>query len=140
MVTLYNEVDQTQTKKIQTLQNWSLRIAHKLSNRMNVDKLHTTHKLLHAENKRILHLLIYMHSISESSDLIDTRPLATRQHATKIFKSIFPNTTWFKKTFLYQGIKRWNSLPHELRSITDPDTFKSRIKRRLLDEAIALYG
>lgn len=137
---LYNEVDQTQTKKLQTLQNRAIRIAHRLSNRTNVDEKHITHKLLHVENRRIVHLLTYMHSIRDTSNLIDTRSLSTRQHDGRVFQLVFPKSTWFKKSFLYQGIKKWNQLPNDFRCIDDPNSFKSRVKRKLLEEETTLYA
>lgn len=53
--------------------------------------------------------------------------------------SIHPNTTWFKKSFLYQGITRWNNLPNEIRNISDYETFKRKLKRILLNEEFLLY-
>lgn len=136
----YNETDKTQTKKLQTLQNRSIRIAHNLTNRTNVDALHGKHKLPHAEIRRILHLQQYMHSIASSSELVDTRSLNTQLHDVPVFIQPMPKSSWFKKTFLYQGIQRWNQLPAELRSILDPISFKNAIKRKLLEEETLMYS
>lgn len=136
---LYNEIDLTLTKKLQTMQNRCLRIAMRLGRRTNVDNHHVQKRILHVENRRILHLLTYMHSISKSSDLVDHRNLSTRQHDGPTFRPIHPNSTWFKKTFLYQGISRWNRLPAEIRNITDHESFKRKIKRTLLNEEFLQY-
>lgn len=136
---LYNEIDQTLTKKLQTLQNCCLRIAFRLSRRTNVDNYHVRNNLLHTENRRILHLLTYMYNIVGTSDLVDSRQLPTRQFDGPVFRTIHPRTTWFKKTFLYQGITRWNNLPADLRNIRDSDSFKRRVKKVLLCEESIMY-
>lgn len=56
---LYNGIDRVQTKQLQFFQNKCLWIAHKLTIRTNVDYLHINNKLLHIDNRRILHLLTY---------------------------------------------------------------------------------
>lgn len=136
---LYNEVDKTQIKKLQTLQNRCIRIAFKLKRTTNVDNKHVALKMLHVENRRTLHLLTYMHSISSDSDLLDRRSLPTRSHNGPTFTPIRPNTVWFKKSFLYQGVTLWNKLPCSYRNTTDTDRFKSMLKRKLLDEEKILY-
>lgn len=136
---LYNEMDQTQTKKLQILQNRCLRIAFRLNRRTNVDNLHVRNCILNVENHRIRHLLTYMHSIVQVSNLIDHRQLTTRQHDGPVFRTILPGSTWFKKSFLYQGISRWNNLPPNLRSIIDHDQFKRSLKRILLQEESLMY-
>lgn len=55
----------------------------------------------------------------------------TRQHNGPVFTHIGPNTTWFKKSFLYH--------PNRLQNIADHNSFKSANKRALLNEEILLY-
>lgn len=92
---IYNEMNKTQTKKLQSLQNRSIRISHKLTNRPNVDSIHINHKLLHLDNRRILHLLTYMHYLQSNSNLFDSRPISTRQHDGPSFEQPMPKSSWF---------------------------------------------
>lgn len=120
---LYNETDKSLTKKLQVLQNRSIRIAFKLSSVTNVDSYYTKLKVLHTGNRKILHLF-YIQSISQNP----------------IFSQIRPTTTWFKMSFLYLGITRLNDLPSSFRNLNDSPRFKSAVKRKSLREEVILYS
>ena len=50
---------------------------------------------------------------------------------TKLFSPLVKRKTFAKRSFAIQGPKLWNSLPLELRSITNTDDFKKQLKTYL---------
>lgn len=95
--------------------------------------------MLQVDNRGILHLLTHMDFLRHVASLLDSRRLPTRLHDGPTFMHIRPNSVWFKKSFLYQGIMRWNNLPSSLRSIEDAGRFKRKLNNILPEEEILLY-
>lgn len=113
-------------RKLQVLQNRAIRIILKLSPHTNVDHEHIDLGIWHLENRRQYFLLCLKFELSVRPDFpyIDRRYLQTRAHMGQIFQLPSSCTTCFMKSFVCQGMKKWNELAPDTRNINSFDIFK----------------
>lgn len=129
-------------KKIQTMQNCAIRCTFQLSKRTNVDSYHCKIKTLHVDNRRYLLLMIYMYKLTLDPDFCPNpgHSFNTRTSAKLNFNLARPVHSKFNKSHCYVGRKLWNDLSADDQNLPDVDSFKRRLKRRLLETELALYG
>ena len=119
-------------KKLQSLQNKSLRCALSEDKYSNVDELHkkaNKNKLAQRRNKQtILFMYTQSRKLVKHKKENDTSQVRTRSGGKLNFRLRKPRTEKFRKSISYKGKKLWNSLDKELQHVPDHGAFKHRIK------------
>ena len=117
-------------RKIQTLQNKALRVAHRVDRYYDSDLVHNESKLLKLKYRREQHLLQFMFTKkNEPSLLKPSRPgVATRASTKHNFRLRKPITEKYKRCASYQGPLKWNRLPHSVQLSDNSAIFKAKIR------------
>lgn len=78
----------------------------------------------------ILKLIHYKIYFTEDLDVIDNDGMIqTRSYDAPTLRVPFPKNSKFRNSFYYFGHILWNSLPTDLRVISEPLSFKKHLKR-----------
>ena len=124
-------------KKLQTLQNKSLRCALNKGIEYSSAELHEEAEILRLCYRRELHLLNFMYDWSCDPCCLVTNSVSsmvTRSQSKKLLKIKKPRTGKFKKSLAYYGPKKWNALPVELHLADRKATFKT-MSRNLITKS-----
>lgn len=129
-------------KRLQTIQNSALRCVFGLSRCTNVDGLHCKIRSLHVENRRYMLLMLHMYRQTLTPNFCPAvaHSFNTRYSGKLNFHLERPVNSKFSKSHCYIGKKLWNDLPVENQNLSDIESFKRRLKQRLLESELALYG
>ena len=74
----------------------------------------------------------YFHS--KITDLLPSHPHTTRHSSQFNFNLPDINLTQFKASFLYNGIKNWNTLPSYIKNIENKSKLKKTLKLHLINQ------
>lgn len=118
--------------KLHRIVNKALRIAL-LENRFTpTNELYDKTKVMKLDLRARFNVLKIMHhKVYNNVDVpvLPVHAMQTRAHAGPILPLVFPNSTKFKQSFAYYGNMLWNSLPPNLRLISNLDVFKKQLKK-----------
>ena len=128
---IYNTASQEGLDKLQRLQNRGLKVCKKLNIRYGTNDLHRVTEMPQLEMRRIAHVNNFMYTRLSNVALVDGRDIRTRAHDAPLFKIIVPRNEAFKRSVLYAGALRWNSLDTDTRKIDCCQKFKLRQKQRM---------
>ena len=116
--------------KLQVIQNIGLKIALSRNILYRTVDLHIEAKLLPCQYRRLIMLQKTTFSeVRENAALLDKRDIRTRAHDAISLYVPLPKSELFKKSNEYNKPVIWNSLPPNIRSINDPNQYKTEIKR-----------
>lgn len=78
-------------------------------------------------------MLKYAHNLSyDPANIKPPTGRVLRSSNNIILKSRAPKNTRFEKSYIHQGIRKWNSLKEDLKQIRTYNSFKTRVKTELL--------
>ena len=83
------------------------------------------------EDRRILHLNLFMFKQRDNVDIVNNRNVRTRAQDAPLFKTIKPNSEKYKRNVYYKGAITWNSLTVIERNQPLYDKFKFTQKSKL---------
>ena len=63
------------------------------------------------QERRILHLNLFMYKQRHNVNIVNTRNVRTRAHDALIFKTERPQNVKYERNILYKDALSWNSLP-----------------------------
>ena len=123
--TWYMEVDWTHLQFacicVQRNRYTSTLLLHQLC---NINKLN---------DRRNMHLNLFMFKQKSNLNIVNTRKVYTRAHDVILFKTIKPNNEKYKRNVYYNGAILWNNLPVGERNVEVYDKFKTVQKQKILD-------
>ena len=141
-ITVWGSAGTTLRNRIQVIQNRAVRL---ISPSLNTNDCYTANKLLKLDDVYVYFLLVkifYIIKLGNNSYFtnIIQNCLPNHSHNTRyleddLFIPPFYCTSGGQNSFLYRGIKYWNELSAELRSVPDVSVFKRRLKTFLLNQA-----
>ena len=117
-------------KKLQVLQNKGLRCALNRDMTESSEELHREANLLKLEYRREQHLLNFIYDWSHDPSKLKVKTkstIQTRSQNKKLLHIRKPRTEKFKKSFAYQGPKKWNNLAHEFHQVASKTHYKQLI-------------
>ena len=132
---------ETQSKRLQKLQNRAARIILNLSN--DVDHTIALHALgwepLQTERKKAKAKMMYkvLNKTGPKSltNLFSYKSEKTNYHLRDISSSLClpkPRTNNMKKSFMYDGAHLWNSIPKEIRESKSLSSFRNKIAAHII--------
>lgn len=86
----------------------------------------------------ILMFKISRRAVSGNTSLLVTSQRTTRLNAAPVLDIVRPNTSVFLRSKSYVGPNQWNSLPAQIRFLTDVDCFKKYVRQRIDQEFLSL--
>ena len=119
-------------KKLQTLQNKSLRCALLSDQDESVNELHKRARLQKLKIRREQHLLSHMYDLAIAGKHVKKPKsvgVKTRSQNKRMLKLGKPNTEKYKKSLAYAGPQKWNALPEQYHHVKSRSLFNNRIKR-----------
>ena len=116
--------NQKKMHDLQLAQNRILRTCLYEDRRANIDLLHQHCNIARLQERRLLHLNLFMYKQQHNVEIVNTRNVRTRAHDALVFKTVKPNNEKFKRNIYYKGALSWNSLPVHERNI---ETFQIQI-------------
>ena len=114
-------------KKLQVLQNKGLRCALNKGIDTSTDELHDEAKLHKLKFRREQHLLNFMYDWAKDSTKLkvkSTYSIKTRSHNKRMLFVKRPKTESFKRSFAYQGPRKWNRLAEAFHQAATKESYK----------------
>lgn len=116
--------------KLQQLQNKVLKCAHKISRYYSTRELHKVCRILTVHDRIKYNQLKFIHGYF----LVGNPLFSPRENNVRWTRSVsdgklalpFQKVVVFRKSILYNGVKEWNALPVELKSLQSLPSFKSQ--------------
>jgi len=149
----YSGLNKTYQRKLQIIQNKMARFILNLSPREHIGQVHLDSiKLLKIQDRvkqlRLNHMFNVFYSMGPTYlEQFFTKTSVTHTHRTRSSSHNFhvPRVTGLASgSFFYQGTLDWNSLPVNIRSITNRNSFKSHVKTHLsttsMNQELAEYA
>ena len=130
---VYGTASRDRLDKLQRLQNKGLKICMNYNLRHNTEDLHRDAKCPKLEARRSAHLNNFMYNRSVKTELMDVRPIRTRAHDAPLFKVAVPKNETYKRSVMFLGATKWNSLPADTRNIKNLAAFKDKQRRIMLN-------
>lgn len=130
----YDSCNKNMLKRLQTLQNSALRCVY-CNSKLSIEEMHSRSNLLLLTDRRALDQCtsVHKHNI-ENFEYNNTkrRVLRSSNLITLIVPKIRNGT--FERSFIFKGIKYWNSLPEHCKRIPidEPKLFKLRVRKEML--------
>ena len=87
-------------------------------------------KIAPLKDRRLTHLLVFMHKCKHNDQLLKTQEIRTRLHNATVFYTYKPNNEKARSNVFYRGAIEWNKLPANNRNL-DIDDFKQLQKKHL---------
>ena len=130
---IYATAPQKNLKKLQRIQNSSIRLCLSLPPMTPITELHRLANLNQLEDRRNIHLLNQMYIRSRNPDYSDNRQLPLRRFTAPSL--VVPNfqKSRSKQSVIYRGSTNWNLLPSQLRSLPSYNSFKNTQKNLMLN-------
>ena len=125
-------------RRLQILQNKGLRCALNRDLETSISDLHVEAKLLKLEYRREQHVLNYMYDLAQDTRLLKKKSahgMQTRSCNKKILKVRRPKTEKFKKSFAYQGPKKWNLLPETFHCTQNKSSYKLLVSNLITERS-----
>ena len=125
-------------KRLQVLQNKGLRCALNKDCDMSIIDLHREAKLLKLKYRREQHVLNYMYDVAQDKrnhKAGSNLSVKTRSSNKLTLKIKRPHTEKFKKSFVYKGLKKWNSLSEEFHRAPSKSQYKSMVANLIKEKA-----
>lgn len=120
-------------KQMQVLQNKCLRIIYSKKNWDNTENAHKSNNILTCHNRRILFLLKRAHVLAFTpGNLKDHSIRSLRSMRKLLLKEPRCHNCKFEKSYISTGIKLWNCLTEDIKSIRNLENFKTRVNLELL--------
>ena len=128
--------------KLQVLQNKMLRMVfgYRIQDKVNMEKLREKIKMFSVNQMNIYHVLIEAFNVINygSADKIQEKWLLNNERVYSNRRKEDVKIPRVDHTscqgFSWHGAKLWNSLPENIKSIKNPDTFKLKIKDYIWDK------
>ena len=114
----------------QTSKNRVLRICLQRNRYTSTLLLHQLCNISKLENRRIMHLNLYIFKQKGNVNIVNTRNVRTRAHDALLYTINKPNNENNKRNVYNKGALSWNSLAVFERSIEKYETFKSTKKKK----------
>ena len=127
---IYAGTSKINLDKIDRLFYRGLRICNANNVAKNKNQLCMDCNISTLENRRNVHLLLFMHKQCSKTELLKQTNVRTRLHKAPVFKTYKPNNEKARQNILYRGANAWNKLPSIDRN-SDFNTFKLKLKRDL---------
>ena len=133
---VWNNINVTQNDRLQRRQNRAASVISKSPFEIRSQEILTNLEWSNVAIRRSKQILVMMHKImhnSAPSYLIDkfSRVMDTTHYNLRNndinLKFPNPKSEYFKKSFIYQGVKAWNSLISDQRNIYSLKSFKNNI-------------
>ena len=128
---IYMGANQKRLHDLQLAQNRILKICLYENRRANTDMIHQRCNINLLQERRILHLNLFMYKQRHNVNIVNTRNIRTRAHDALIFKTERPQNEKYKRNIFYKGALSWNSLPVYERNIETYEKFKENQKKKL---------
>lgn len=127
-----------QIRRLQTVQNQSLKLALKLDRCYNSRLLHTQSNTLLLKDRILFQQLFLIHrSIAYNMDLFPLKQtlssVSTRSTDSSLLSSTHPHLELFRKSFCYLGVQKYNELPDNIKEASSFSSFKNLLKKHLLE-------
>ena len=122
-----NELD-----KLERLQERCINICTRTYGRDNIDNIRIIHKLPTLERRRNCHINNFMYKRNVNIEKNDDNSIQTRSKSSKKFIIKKPNLEAYKRSVVYSGASRWNSLKPETKNVDIYEAFKYHQKREML--------
>ena len=138
---VYQSATMDKLNELQRLQNRALRILtrydtyHKSTTEIEQDL-----RVLPLSKRRYLHLLNSTCRQAYQPKYVDNRNLLTRAHNKKLPICPRPQTEQLKKSVMYNTATRWNNLTLEEQQATSYSAFKTKTKRREIENCWPLIN
>ena len=129
---IYDGANQKILNDLQTIQNRILRICVQRNRYTPILLLHQLCNINKLNDRRNLHLNLYMFKQKENVNIVNTRNVRTRAHDAILYTTIKPNNEKYKRNVFYKGALSWNNLPVKERNIEKYDNFKTIQKKKTL--------
>lgn len=123
-------------QKLQRIQNKCLRICHHVDKTTSNVELHQKSKLLPLKQRRIAAICKFFFKKIRQSPYMLTEPVrkGNRSSFKRLIKLPIPKKNRFKSSLSYEGCKKWNSLPEQLRTNNDYLSFKRQLNKYMYDQ------
>ena len=128
---LYMGANQKKMHDLQLAQNRILRTCLYEDRRANIDLLHQHCNIARLQERRLLHLNLFMYKQQHNVEIVNNRNVRTRAHDALVFKTVKPNNEKFKRNIYYKGALSWNNLPVHERNVDTFEKFKLMQKKKL---------
>ena len=138
---VWNGCSKTYATKLQTAQNFALRIIKNKRKRDSAKDILIEMKFLNLKQKRQVHEAVFikkalMNKVSQNitDKYLEYLPNDKTRQATE-GKLNLPNhrTTHYEKCPLYRTVKTWNSIPPHINENNQPNTFKKKYQNYLIE-------
>ena len=100
------------------------------NNRISREVLCSECKIAPLDKRRLAHLMIFMHKLTDNQTLIRPKKVNTRLHDGPVFNTYKPNNEKSKSSVLYRGAFHWNTLDAKVRNYNF-EQFKGYQKKEL---------
>ena len=127
---IYAGTTQSNLSDIDKLFYRGLRICVYTNNRTSRNILCRECRIAPLDERRLAHLKIFMHKLTDNQALIKPKKVNTRLQDGLVFNTYKPNNEKSKSSVLYRGAIQWNTLKAKIRNY-DFEQFKAFQKREL---------
>ena len=118
---VYAGTSQTNLTKIDNLFYRGLRLCLDCNNRMSRRILCMDCGVAPLEDRRDVHLLLFMHKLIENKQLLKKKVVNTRLQNGPVFLTYKPNNEKAKQSVLYRGAVKWNNINAATRNLSFKD-------------------
>ena len=135
----------SEMQKLQVVQNDMMRIicGYKRSDHVNMSELYKEKRMMSVNQMCVYHILLEMFNVlnNNSSEQLKEKILSEREPSNYNLRSqergdlrlpLKPKENC--EGFSYSGSKVWNTLPVEIRSIKNAETFKTHVKNHIWEQ------
>ena len=129
---IYDGANQKLLNDLQTAQNRILRTCLYEDRAANTNMLHRNCNISKLQDRRLLHLNLFMYKQKLNVNIVNNRNIRTRAHDALLFTTVKPNNEKYKRNVFYKGALLWNNLPVVERNIPTYEKFKTVQKQKLL--------
>ena len=129
---IYSGTSQSNLEKIDKLFYRGLRICNGTNESISKSDLTKNCKVAPLKDRRLSHLLTYMHKERENEGLLKIQEIRTRLHNAPVFYTYKPRNEKTRSNVLYRGAIEWNKLTANNRNL-DLDEFKQLQKKHLIN-------
>jgi hypothetical protein len=140
---LYGQAKAENLREIQVLQNRALKHSLKLPALTSTESLFTNHAKTILPVSGIICYSLMVFLFKCLTQIIDTDicpPFTTTSRNGVQFRAVSFSSDFLKRDFSYYGVKVFNKMPSEIRSLTSIHKFKLEVKKFLLERSSQLLS
>lgn len=130
-ITVWGSAYDNAIHPLEIIQKTLIKILYKKNRYYPTDQLFRETKLMSIRQIYYFESLNFIHLHSSCFETI-TANYSTRVQTYKQFKLPKPNKSHYKRTIFYLGLKMYNELPQELKTIKSLNKYKSQLKQHIL--------